>query len=184
MRPLRQQAEARSTSRPAPTSATRSGSRAVTLHLAAGATILAAPTGGYDAAEPNAPFEPYQDFGHNHSRNSLIWGEDLRDIAIVGSGLIYGRGLSRGMAGEPGPPPANASGAADKAVALKCCRNATLHGVAILAAGHFGILATGVENLALENLRIDINRDGMNIDCCRNVRVSGCRVNSPGAAPA
>ncbi len=41
-----------------------------------------------------------------------------------------------------------------------------------------------VENLALENLRIDINRDGMNIDCCRNVRVSGCRVNSPGAAPA
>jgi Pectate lyase superfamily protein len=37
----------------------------VTLYLEAGATILAAPAGGYDAAEPNEPFERYQDFGHN-----------------------------------------------------------------------------------------------------------------------
>ena len=151
----------------------------VTLCLEAGATILAAPTGGYDAAEPNEPFERYQDFGHNHWHNSLIWGEDLRDVAIVGPGLICGRGLSRGEAAEPGLPPANTPGAADKAIALKRCRNATLRDVAILAAGHFGILATGVENLTLENLRIDTNRDGINVDCCRNVRIAGCTVNSP-----
>src|SRR5262249_43672858 len=42
----------------------------VTLHLAAGAVIVAAARGGYDAAESNAPFEPYQDFGHNHWHNS------------------------------------------------------------------------------------------------------------------
>jgi len=28
-------------------------------------------------------------------------------------------------------------------------------------------------------LKIDTNRDGMDIDCCRNVRVSNCSVNSP-----
>jgi polygalacturonase len=151
----------------------------VTLSLEAGATILAAPAGGYDAAEPNEPFERYQDFGHNHWHNSLIWGEDLRDIAIVGPGLICGRGLSRGVAAEPGLLPANTPGAADKAIALKRCRNVTLREVAILSAGHFGILATGVENLTLENLRIDTNRDGINVDCCRNVRISGCSVNSP-----
>jgi polygalacturonase len=51
--------------------------------------------------------------------------------------------------------------------------------IAILAAGHFGILATGVDNLTLEGLKIDTNRDGMNVDCCKNVRISGCSVNSP-----
>jgi polygalacturonase len=51
--------------------------------------------------------------------------------------------------------------------------------VAILAAGHFAILATGADNLTLEALKIDTNRDGINVDCCKNVRLSGCRVNSP-----
>jgi polygalacturonase len=55
----------------------------------------------------------------------------------------------------------------------------TLRDVAILAGGHFSILATGVDNLTLDDLKIDTNRDGVNIDCCRNVRISGCSVNSP-----
>jgi polygalacturonase len=151
----------------------------VTLYVEPGAIILAAPAFGYDTAQPNGAFERYQDFGHNHWHNSLIWGEDLRDVAIVGPGLICGRGLSRGEAAQPGLPPADAPGAADKAIALKRCRNVTVRGIAILAAGHFGILATGVENLTLEDLKIDTNRDGINVDCCKNVRISGCRVNSP-----
>ena len=151
----------------------------VTLQLEPGAVILAAPSGGYDAAESNAPFESYQDFGHNHWHNSLIWGEGIHDVGIVGPGLICGRGLSRGKAAEPGLPPADAPGAADKAIAFKRCHNVTVRDVAILAAGHFGILATGVDNLILADLKIDTNRDGINVDCCRNVRVSGCSVNSP-----
>jgi polygalacturonase len=51
--------------------------------------------------------------------------------------------------------------------------------IAILAAGHFAILATGVDNLALEDLKIDTNRDGINVDCCRDVRIKRCSVNSP-----
>ena len=151
----------------------------VALHLEPGAVILAAPAGKYDAAEPNAPFESYQDFGHNHWHNSLIWGEGIQDVAIFGPGLICGHGLSRGEAAEPGLPPADSPGAADKAIALKRCRNVIVRDIAILAAGHFGILATGVDNLTLEDLKIDTNRDGINVDCCRNVRIRGCRVNSP-----
>jgi polygalacturonase len=85
----------------------------VTLYVEPGAIILAAPAFGYDTAGPNGAFERYQDFGHNHRHNSLIWGEDLRDVAIVGPGLICGRGLSRGEAAEPGLPAADAPGAAD-----------------------------------------------------------------------
>ena len=54
-----------------------------------------------------------------------------------------------------------------------------LRDFSILKGGHFGILATGVDNLTIDNLKIDTDRDGMDIDCCHNVRVSNCSVNSP-----
>jgi polygalacturonase len=76
-------------------------------------------------------------------------------------------------------PPADSPGAADKAIAFKQCQNVIVRDIAILAAGHFGILATGVDNLTLEDLKIDTNRDGINVDCCRNVRIRRCSVNSP-----
>jgi len=155
----------------------------VTLHLGPGATILAADAiapgehgGGYDLAESNQPWENYQDFGHNHWHNSLIWGEGLENVAIVGSGLIWGKGLSKGYG--PGPV-AEQPGVGNKAIALKNCRNVLLRDFSILHGGHFGILATGVDNFTIDNLTIDTNRDGMDIDCCRNVRVSNCSVNSP-----
>jgi polygalacturonase len=148
----------------------------VELRLERGATILAAEGAHYDPPEPNAPWESYQDYGHNHWHNSLLWGEDLHDVSIVGPGLIYGKGLSKGYG--PGPK-AEDQGVANKAIALKNCRNVLFRDFSILQGGHFGILATGVDNFTLDNLLIDTNRDGMDIDCCRNVRVSNCTVNSP-----
>ncbi len=60
------------------------------LHLEQGATIQAADSpkpgdttgyngGTYDAAEPKTDWDPYQDYGHNHWHNSLIWGEGIHD---------------------------------------------------------------------------------------------------------
>lgn len=40
-------------------------------------------------------------------------------------------------------------------------------------------MTTGVDNLTIDNLKIDTNRDGIDIDCCKNVRISNCHVNSP-----
>lgn len=162
----------------------------ITLCFDSGAVILSASvplegttTGGYDAAESNAPWEEYQDFGHNHWHNSLIWGEGLEDLSISGPGLIWGKSLSRGGKGrssrDQGLPRAELPGVANKAIALKNCRNVLLRDFSILQGGHMGILATAVDNLTIDNLTIDTNRDGMDIDCCRNVRVSNCSVNSP-----
>ena len=158
----------------------------IALLLQQGATVLAAPTpyeglasGGYDAAEPQgAEWEAYQDYGHNHWHNSLIWGEDLQDIGIFGPGLIWGKGLSRGHH-ETALPETTRPGVGNKAIALKRCRNVILSDFSILQGGWFGVLATGVDNLTIDNLKIDTNRDGIDIDCCRNVRVSNCTVNSP-----
>jgi polygalacturonase len=154
----------------------------IRLFLASGATIIAADSPqekgheGYDLAESNKPWEDYQDFGHNHWHNSLIWGESLENVTICGPGLIWGKGLSRG---EGVGPVAEIPGAGNKAIALKNCHKVLLRDFSILHGGHFGILATGVDNLTIDNLTIDTNRDGMDVDCCRNVRISNCSVNSP-----
>jgi polygalacturonase len=57
-------------------------------------------------------------------------------------------------------------GGANKAIALKLWRNVILKDFTLLYCGHFGILATGVDNFTLDNLKMDTNRDGMYIDCC------------------
>jgi polygalacturonase len=156
----------------------------VSLFLDAGTTILAAKvpdegtsTGGYDPAGPPQQWERFQDFGHNHWPNSLIWGDGLENVSILGTGLIWGKGLSRGEANEL--PRAESPGVGNKAIALKNCRNVTLRDFSMLMGGHFAILLTGVDNVIIDGLKIDTNRDGIDIDCCRNVRVSNCTVNSP-----
>jgi len=210
----------------------------VDLFLSQGCTIEAAASpkdgettgymgGTYDAAEPNTAWDAYQDYGHNHWHNSLMWGEGINDISITGPGLIYGKGLSWGAETRTGPPRAgfgpdrpasaaaapgtaaapgggggqgaarpaggyaprnrgdypiyhaNQAGVGNKAISLKNCRNVAFRDFSILKGGHFGMLLTGVDNVTIDNVTIDTDRDGMDIDCCRNVHVSNCTVNSP-----
>lgn len=185
----------------------------ITLYLDQGATIVAAdpkvvPKGlnaSYDLPEPNA-WDMYQDFGHSHWQNSLIWGIGLEDIAILGPGLINGNGLTRRSPRprrpvQPGDTPSSLGGGTpraqiqsplgeaddpavmnslgNKAISLKLCRNVLLRDFSILNGGHFALLATGVDNLTIDNVKVDTNRDGFDIDACRNVRISNCSVNSP-----
>jgi polygalacturonase len=158
----------------------------IEIYLAQGSTILAADGpvnpgettgyngGKYDSPEPKTAWDAYQDFGHNHWHNSLMWGEDLHDLSIIGPGLIWGRGLNPGHGNHVLP-----DGVGNKSIALKNCRNVIFRDFSILKGGHFGLLLTAVDNVTIDNLKIDTNRDGIDIDCCKNVRVSNCTVNSP-----
>ncbi len=150
----------------------------VTLYLDAGSVIEAAegPLPRYDDPEPN-PWKDFQDYGHSHWQNSLIWGIGLRNISIRGNGLIHGKGLDCGF--HKGGYKDGGPGTGNKSISLRDCVNVTLRDFSILHGGHFGILATGVDNLVIDGVKIDTNRDGMDIDCCRNVRISNCSVNAP-----
>ena len=177
----------------------------VTLLLSEGAVIEAADparhAGSYDPPE-ESPGELFQDFGHSHWRNSLIWGIGLHDVAIIGPGRIEGTGLTRdgpgarwrrgtgerplSMAGMSDaeiealePDACGMTGRGNKAIALKQCRRVILSGFTVSKGGHIAVLATGVEDLLIERLAIDTNRDGIDLDCVRRARLSGCRVNSP-----
>lgn len=105
----------------------------VRLHLDEGATIVAAKpgqhVGAYDEAEPNewGDVHGYQDFGHSHWHNSLIWGDGLEDISITGTGRIEGRALTRTSSKR--------AGLANKAIGLKQCRNVLLRDFSVLMGG-------------------------------------------------
>lgn len=155
----------------------------ITLYLEAGAVIEAVEhsVAPYDLPEPNEAGGNYQDYGHSHWKNSLIWGIGLDNVAITGAGLIYGKGLNSGhdkytgfYTDKPDQP-----GEGDKAIALRECHNVTLRDFSILHGGHFGILATGCGNMLIDHLTIDTNRDGMDIDACNNVRITHCTLNTP-----
>ena len=69
----------------------------ISLYLDQGATLIAAdyvPEAGYDAPEM-AVTNKFEDFGHRHWHNSLIWGENIHDVSILGPGKIWGKGLER-----------------------------------------------------------------------------------------
>jgi polygalacturonase len=72
-----------------------------------------------------------------------------------------------------------APGVGNKSIALKLCKNVTLSNFSVLRGGHFCLLATGIDNLTIDGLKIDTNRDGFDIDGCRNVRISNCALNTP-----
>ncbi len=161
------------------------------LLIDAGATILGAPQSmkAYDETEP-FPGVAFQDGGHCYFHNSLIWGENLTNVFISGHGTINGGGLEHNpkildeMCGYNHFPVPNATNyppvrIGNKSIALKLCRNVVIRDITIFHGGHFAILVTGCDNLTIDGVTIDTNRDGMDIDCCRNTIVSNCRVNSP-----
>ena len=164
------------------------------LLIDAGATILGAPQSmnAYDETEPWVN-NPYEDGGHCYFHNSLIWGENLTNISITGQGMINGGGLVRsdsvldrmsgfaqwnktGQTSHKKYPPSRLG---NKAIALKCCRNILIRDITIFHGGHFAILVTGCDNLTVDNVTMDTDRDGIDIDCCHNTMVSNCRINSP-----
>ena len=147
----------------------------ITIHLDQGAVLIGdkeVDGVGYDLPEDTTWYSKYQDFGHSYWKNSLIYGDSLHNIAITGNGMIWGKGLY--THDKP-----DVIGSGNKAIALKNCFNVSIRDISILHGGHFCILATGVDNLIIDNVRADADRDGFDIDACKNVSISNCIINSP-----
>ncbi|MDO4160919.1 MAG: glycosyl hydrolase family 28 protein [Prevotellaceae bacterium] len=152
----------------------------VELHMVSGATILAAPASmkAYDEAEPwEGP--AYQDGGHTYFHNSLIYAVGQENISITGRGRIDGDGLTKHDTEEAGNLKGGNIGTGDKAIAFKSCRNVLIRDITIFRGGHFGIILTGCDIGTIDNVIIDTNRDGIDIDCCKYLTVSNCKVNTP-----
>lgn len=151
----------------------------IELHLEAGATLLAtSDKNAYDKSEP-FNFPEYQDGGHTYFHNSLIWAEGQENVSITGLGRIDGKGLTKKDTEKAGNVQGGSIGTGDKAIALKLCRNILIRDITIYRGGHFAIIATGCERGNIDNVTIDTNRDGIDIDCCKYLSVENCKVNTP-----
>lgn len=137
----------------------------VTLQLDAGSTVTGAAS-GYDAPEPN-PYDKYQDFGHSHFHDAMIWGDRLTDIGFTGSGTIDGGGHL--ATGTP------KTGQADKIISLTRCTGLTVSGITLKRGGHFAILTNDCDGIVSDHLTIATanDRDGWNVISSQNVHITG-----------
>lgn len=152
----------------------------VELYLSAGAKILAAPASmkAYDEAESwEGP--AYQDGGHTYFKNSLIYAIGQEHVSVTGRGMIDGQGLTKKDTEKGGVVNGGNIGTGDKAIAFKLCRNILIRDVTIYRGGHFAIILTGCELGTVDNVTIDTNRDGFDIDCCKYLSISNCKINTP-----
>jgi hypothetical protein len=136
----------------------------VTLQLDKGATVLGAAS-GYDPAEPN-PYDQYQDYGHSHFHDAMIWGDNLSNIGFVGQGTIDG--ADHLITGTPKP------GQADKIISLTRCHDLTVNGITLKRGGHFAMLINGCTDVTSDHLTIDTasDRDGWNVINTQHAKIT------------
>jgi len=136
----------------------------ITLHLDNGTTILASTNDtDFDPFE-KLHFENDSDEETSYFHFSLIWGEDLENVAIVGQGTI-----DSNRNGRSGP----------KTIGLKRCKQVSIRDITIRNAGNYAISMLGTDFVNIDGVSIFSSYcDGIDPDSCQNVRISNCYVES------
>ena len=165
----------------------------VTLYIRENALILGAKD-GYDAFELNPcqslefhhkRFEGnYQDFGHSHFRNALFYARGERNIKIIGEGEVDYTNTDLDNYRKTHHIHINAeacksgnfvpSGLADKCFSFVECEDIELFNLNVVGGGHFTLLPKDCNYISFINCWFDGQRDGFNIDDCKNVLVKHC----------
>lgn len=136
----------------------------ITLRLDAGAILVASKDDAdFDAVEPLG-HDSFSDQETTDFRFALLQGRDLARVSILGPGRIDGNRSRRG-----GPKP----------IALKQCRHIRIRDLTIANAPNYNISLLGCDDVDIRGVTIRNGySDGIDPDCCRRVRISGCRVES------
>jgi polygalacturonase len=142
----------------------------VTLRLEKGATLLGSrELKDYygPRIDPNGRAVPQSSVFRN-----LIHGEGLHDVAIRGAGTIDGSGSAFRDKTKP----------RTKCIYLVNCRNVLVEDVRLRSAGSWMQHYRFCEKLTIRNIdvfnHVAFNNDGLNVDSCRDVSITGCRVDS------
>lgn len=151
----------------------------VELHLSVGCRLLGSPRLEDYTRLVAAGFR--DQFGPEKSAHGLLWAAYAEDIAVTGPGTIDGGGFAF-------YDTANADGKFDKPPTPRPrigmfyhCRKLRLEDATLVDSPCWTLWLMQCENVQVQHLTITGNRrmrnvDGIDIDACRNVTVSNCRI--------
>lgn len=118
----------------------------------------------------------FEDTCNNEFGRSLFYGRGVENVEITGKkgSVINGCGVkwkeSENFLKRP------------SLIRLVDCKNVKLTNLSLLDSPCWGIHLLNCENVTIENISIvskwGANNDGIDIDCCRNVRVNGCVIDT------
>jgi len=140
----------------------------VTLKIAAGCTLLSST----DLKDYPPTVQAFRSYTDNYTDKSLIYGENVKNIAITGLGTIDGQGAS-----FEGPYKVR-----PYMIRFIQCKNVAVEDVTIkdspMWVQHYlacdDVRITGISVRSLVNH----NNDGIDIDSCRRVVISDCNIES------
>jgi polygalacturonase len=148
----------------------------VALQLESGAVLL----GSTDLKDfpPHTPaFRSYTDV--NYVERSLLYAEKSEQISILGQGVIDGQGGAKVFQAGHGQ-----DGYKRRPFLIRMieCRNVTLREVTLRNSPMWVQHYLACDDVLLDGLTVEsvvnANNDGIDIDCCRRVRIANCRIRS------
>jgi polygalacturonase len=148
----------------------------VTLHLCPGAVLKAC---------PDLDLYPELSRGHNKDRQPyhLIYAEDCEDICISGQGTIHGNGPAfwSGLVYPDMPWIKAKDRRISPLVEIRGCRNVVLKDFTILDSPGWTIHPYNcdqvrIEGITINNHMLGPNTDGIDVNGCRYVFISNCRI--------
>jgi polygalacturonase len=140
----------------------------VSLHFEAGALLLGS-TNLQDYPHVRPALRSYTD---NYADQFLIYGENLEDVSLLGRGTINGQGGSFKRLQHYGNRP--------YLIRLVNCRHVRVADLTLLDSPMWVQHYLACEDVSIQGLtvhsRCNVNNDGIDIDACEKVRISGCEI--------
>ena len=138
----------------------------ITIYLDAGAVLA----GSKNLADYPVTIATVRSFTDSYTDKSLVFGEGLEHISIIGQGIVDGNGAS-----FKGPYKLR-----PYMFRIINCKNVQVKDITILNSPMWVQHYLACDNVNIDgitvNSRVNGNNDGIDIDGCKNVRISNCDI--------
>jgi len=142
----------------------------VSLHLEAGAVLL----GSTNLADYPRIQPALRSYTETYTNQSLIYGENLEDVSLQGRGTLNGQGASFKRVQRYGDRP--------YIIRIVNCRHVQVSDLTLLDSPMWVQHYLACQDVSIQGLTVhshcNTNNDGIDIDACEKVRISGCEISS------
>ena len=140
----------------------------VTLEIAEGSTLL----GSTNLEDYPVTVPAYRSYADNYTDKSLIYGENLANIALAGKGTFDGQGKHFKGARKARP----------FGIRLVKCAGVTVEDITLRNSAMWMQHYLACDDVTIRNITVwnhcNKNNDGIDIDGCHNVLIENCKIDS------